>query len=766
MAPLAIYAAQRGAVVSGGDDALPPLVADWLRRSGVVLATVPPPGVELVVRSSALKMGHRWCRWAEQTGCRLLRRGEFLAQVALERRLVAVVGSHGKTSTTARLIQECLAAGLGIDFVLGGFFRDPELPPGSAHAGAEWLVAEVDESDGTIEQFSPEVTVLVNSDWDHPDRYPDPASLSAAFGRLVGRTRQALVCPAAEADSWREVVAPGVSVVAVGVGSDSRRSAEGGSELGGRVTSGWSFQEGNAALAAEALRWMVSQSAGGRSEVAPRSGSAGAVVRWSGVHRRQEWLMEEGAWRVMSDYAHHPAELRALLATGRPDFLVFQPHRYSRTARFAADFRSALATAREGVRVALLPVYPAGEAPEDGGTAEAVAEGTAWPVWSRSEARRVLGEALLGATEECPLTVWMVGAGDIDPWARRLVDDVALLRRWRARLSVETLLRLEEPLAPKTTLRVGGDARFYAEPAGQSDLRGLLALAREAAVPVFLLGRGSNLVVADSGFPGLAVAFRHPFWRRIEVTAEGRFLVGAGVRLKELCAAAAREGWAGLEFMEGIPGCVGGSLVMNAGAMGGWIGDVVETVEVLDLGGGEVETLRGAELQAGYRCCPGLNGKVVLGATLRATARAKPEAILGRMAALSEQRKASQPREASAGCFFKNPPGGHAGAWIDQAGLKGHAVGPAEVSGVHANFIVNQGGATAADVLAVARHARRAVAEARGVWLEPEPLLVGLSWEEVWGDAVERSDGGAATVAGREIFSGIDSLDEEPGGGQ
>jgi UDP-N-acetylenolpyruvoylglucosamine reductase len=211
---------------------------------------------------------------------------------------------------------------------------------------------------------------------------------------------------------------------------------------------------------------------------------------------------------------------------------------------------------------------------------------------------------------------------------------------------------------------------------------------------------------------------------------EGRFRVGGGTRLKELCGFAAREGWKGFEFLEGIPGTVGGSLRMNAGAMGGWIFDVVESIEWLTPEG-KVRAARRDSFDALYRDCPQLHGSVVLSAVLRSAGRDEPAAIRVRMDELAAQRRVSQPREASAVCVFKNPEGDKAGRLIDLSGLKGRAVGPVSVSPTHANFLVNSGDAKAADFIELMRAVRTEVKSRQGVELQPEIIALGREWKDL-----------------------------------
>ncbi len=302
--------------------------------------------------------------------------------------------------------------------------------------------------------------------------------------------------------------------------------------------------------------------------------------------------------------------------------------------------------------------------------------------------------------------------------------------RLRPQLTATPKFTREEPLAPKTTIRIGGAARLYAEPGNVEDMRALLSAAAAAGIAVFPLGRGSNLVVPDEGVDGLVLSLAHEAWATFEPRTEGRVWAGAGLRLKNLCGLAAKAGLTGFEFLEGIPGNIGGALRMNAGAMGGWMFDVVEAVQLITLTG-EVRMVPRAEMHVGYRHCAELHSAIALGALLRPATHADTEAVNRQIDVYKKKRLESQPRDPSAGCIFKNPAGNSAGRLIDQSGLKGERVGDAEVSTVHANFIVNRGAATSADLIALVRHIRARVHAAHGIDLEPEVLLYGKNWHDV-----------------------------------
>jgi UDP-N-acetylmuramate--alanine ligase len=297
-------------------------------------------------------------------------------------------------------------------------------------------------------------------------------------------------------------------------------------------------------------------------------------------------------------------------------------------------------------------------------------------------------------------------------------------------LSPEAVFRENEPLGRKTTLGVGGVARFYAEPATIEDLGVLLHEARVLEVPVFFLGRGSNLIAVDGAISCLVIRLQHKTFRDFQEVDEQRIRVGAGLRLRDLCGRAMKGGLGGFEFLEGIPGTVGGALRMNAGAMGGWMFEVVEQVRFMTLGG-ELRELPKEQLNYGYRHCRELEEGCAIDAILRAPSRTESEKIREQIQTYQNHRYETQPKDPSAGCIFKNPAGESAGRIIDELGLKGMAVGAAEVSRMHGNFIINKGGASSQDVLDLIRRIRGEVWRQRGLLLEPEVLLLGRKWDDV-----------------------------------
>lgn len=278
-----------------------------------------------------------------------------------------------------------------------------------------------------------------------------------------------------------------------------------------------------------------------------------------------------------------------------------------------------------------------------------------------------------------------------------------------------------EPMRRHCSFRIGGPAAIFAEPAAEEEVLSLLAFLRRKGVRPVIVGNGTNLLVADEGLPGVVIHIGEAFGA---VRFEGdTALCAAGALLSHVAAAARDRGLTGLEFAHGIPGSLGGAVLMNAGAYGGEMKDVVTSVRFADETGTAQET---DDPGFGYRKSRfSGGGTVVLQARLRLRP-GDPAAIGARMRELSGKRSASQPLNLpSAGSAFKRPAAGYAAAMIDGAGLKGFSVGGAAVSEKHAGFIVNTGDATCADVLALMEHIQRTVQRQYGVLLEPEIKRLG-----------------------------------------
>jgi UDP-N-acetylmuramate dehydrogenase len=289
-------------------------------------------------------------------------------------------------------------------------------------------------------------------------------------------------------------------------------------------------------------------------------------------------------------------------------------------------------------------------------------------------------------------------------------------RPWRGEL------RLDEPMARHTSWRVGGPAARFFEPADSADLVDFLA-ALEPAEPLFWVGLGSNLLVRDGGLRGTVIHTTNRL-AALDVMDDGGLRVEAGVPCAKVARAAARAGLGGAEFLAGIPGTLGGALAMNAGAFGGETWALVEAVETVDRYG-VVRRRAPADYRIGYRAVEGPEGEWFLAAFLRLDPDPDGEANAA-IRALLARRNASQPTsQPTAGSTFRNPEGDHAARLLEEVGMKGRCVGGACVSELHANFIINTGTATAADIEALMVEMAEAVHASHGVRLEPEVRIVG-----------------------------------------
>lgn len=282
----------------------------------------------------------------------------------------------------------------------------------------------------------------------------------------------------------------------------------------------------------------------------------------------------------------------------------------------------------------------------------------------------------------------------------------------------------DEMMNRHTTFQVGGPASYFVSPNDEESLRKVILLCQEEPIPYYILGNGSNLLVSDDGYPGVMILMGEGF-AGIKQTAPGRLYAGAGAMLYRVARKAMERSLTGFEFAAGIPGTLGGATVMNAGAYGGEMKDVLTNARVMEKSGRILE-LSGEELLFGYRhSCIQEKEYIVLSAVL-SLKEGDQEAIRGRMSELSKRRREKQPLEyPSAGSTFKRPEGYYAGKLIEDAGLRGYQEGGAQVSEKHCGFVINRGGATAGEIRSLCRTVQKRVKETSGVELETEMRMIG-----------------------------------------
>jgi UDP-N-acetylmuramate--alanine ligase len=685
---------------------------------------------ELVIHSSAIRAGNPAYDEAIRLDLWMVRRAEALAAIMAIRDGIVIAGMHGKTTTSAMAAHVLRVGGLHPSHYVGA-----EIPILGTNAhwdpNGQYFVAEGDESDGTLRFYQPKHAIILNVELEHLDYYADLAAIDSVFCDFIAKTRGNILYCADDPHAARlcrdlpnsisygedrNAVYRFDRVTATDFGSRFeiwyRDSKLGELDLGVPGKHNVSNALAVASLATEV------------GVAFPKI--AEALASFRGARRRFEVKLQNEDFLVVDDYGHHPTEIRETLRTaqaiGRKRIVVmFQPHRYSRTRALRNEFGAAFDSAD---LVFVTDVYAASEEPIPGISGEtivsAIREHGSLPVQYISRRER-LHRALARAA--CPGDLLLsLGAGDIHEEASKLVQDLEIARQLREAMGAGAVT-LYEPMANHTTLRVGGPAQFWVEPQTHGGLANALGFCSANRLPVMIVGRGSNLLVRDGGIPGVVIHLSKGDFSVVKIN-DWEIEAGAGVRLKQLVGAARQARIGGFEWMEGIPGSVGGSLRMNAGAMGAETFQQVVNVRVVNMRG-EFEILTPEMMQVHYRNVPTLRDRFVVSAVFRGTP-AKLEEIEQRLDVASKKRRSTQPIAASAGCIFKNPVACPAGKLVEQLGLKNKMIGAARVSEIHGNFIVNTGEATAGDVIRLISEIQATAKAERGIELQTEVQIVGV----------------------------------------
>ena len=733
MSGIAALLLELGHNVSGSDK-VTTLETDRLQRLGLRFfpqhRTEDASDAELIVFSSAIKIDNPILMSVRDSGEPVVRRAEALAAIMRGKRGVVIAGMHGKTTTSAMIAHVLREGGLHPSHYVGA-----EIPILGTNAHwdprGEYFVAEGDESDGTLRCFHPEHSLILNIEEEHLDFYIDLVAIEKVFAQLIQQTSGTVFYNVDDANTAR-LCAKRRGAISFGFCEEADyRSAD--VELRDFASVFCVYQRGEPL--GEAVLNVPGQhnvqNAVGVIALATELGIpfekiAASLRKFEHARRRFEIKYESDRFLLVDDYAHHPSEIRATLktarSTGRKRVLtMFQPHRYSRTKALRKEFGRAF---DDTDHVVVTDVYPASEAPIPGISGETIADEIA-----RHGHRGVSYQPRLewvhrdvGNMLDSGDLVLSLGAGNIHEQLSVLAADLVIAEKLKAIVGEEGDVRLCEPLSKHTTLRVGGPAQFWVEPRNENAFAELIRFCRRESLPLFVIGRGSNLLVRDGGIRGVVV---HPCggdFDRIEINGS-EITAGVGVKLREVAYAGKAAALGGLEWMEGIPGVVGGGLRMNAGAMGAQTFENVVRVRYLDANG-EAHTKTRDELEVHYRNFPLLENNFAVSAVFRAQPTPTEE-IVRKLEASQKKRRTSQPAAKSAGCIFKNPDSCPAGRLVDELGLKNSRVGKARVSEVHGNFIVNDGGATAADMLELIEKIKSVARAKRGIELETEVQIVG-----------------------------------------
>lgn len=686
---------------------------------------------DMVIYSSAIKPGNVAYEAAYKQGVPLVRRAEALAAVMAGKQGVVVGGTHGKTTTSALTAHVLRQGGLKPSHYVGA-----EIPILGANAHwdkeGELFVAEGDESDGTLVNFHPQHSIILNIEAEHLDFYDGIEAIKAVFRQLLTQTpghwvhcaedpvaREVCAGPQGVSYGWSREFDFSANILAMKPDHSDFEVYEKDRLLGVATLGIPGKHNVSNALAAIALATRLG---------VPFENIQHALKSFRGAKRRFEIRHSGERFTVVDDYGHHPSEIAATLATAKglqPKRIVclFQPHRYSRTQLLKKEFGASFGDVDE---LFVTDIYAASEKPLPGVSGETIVEEVKAQSATKAQSTPTLQQSrdkVGNALRPGDLLITL-GAGNVHEVGRCIARDLPVVEKLWALLEQNGggAARLYEPMSRHTTFLIGGPAQYWVEPHTVAGFAEVVRYLRSQSVPIRVIGRGSNLLVRDGGIRGAVI---HPAKGEFdEVRVEGNTLIaGTGARLKKIASAARNAGLGGFEWMEGVPGNLGGAIRMNAGAMGTETFDQIVSVRFIDTDG-QIKEKPLAEIVHHYRNVPEFEDRFVVSAVLKGTPANQADIDAG-LAASHQKRRTSQPVGASAGCAFKNPEVCGAGRLIDELGLKGRSVGKAIVSDVHGNFIVNSGGASAKDVLDLVAEIQEIAQRERGVQLEMEVKVIG-----------------------------------------
>ena len=754
---------QRGFHVSGCDQQESAMVEE-LRELGAVVSighsASHSADVDLVLVTSAVPWDHPELAAAQDAGVLVVKRERFLAPLMAGQRAICVAGTHGKTTTSAMIATILDGMGAEPGFIVGSKILSLGTSARAGRPGGPFVV-EADEYDRTFLGLRPDIAVITNVEWDHVDCYPNFTSYQQAFRDFAALTAPGGVLVVCADDPGAAALPAALDGLDVRWTSYSLSgatqwqaarltvNASGGQDfdvlcdgvLLGRVSLPLAGQHN----ALNLLAALAACAEAGYDVFKQPAKNLKILRKTTGTARRLEIIGESCDIILCDDYAHHPTEVQATLSAARQRFprralwVLFQPHTYSRTRTLLTEFCNSFENADH---VLITDIYAARERDTLGVAASDLVQVLASHPDARYAGNLDAATDTLLAGLRAGDVLLTLGAGDGNQVGQRVLAGLqaravsaasaSLAERCdvlASRIAQQTGLavRRDESLANHTTMRVGGPADLFITVNETVQLIAALRLARELVVPAMVLGGGSNALFSDGGVRGLVVANAC----RSVAQHEGQVVwAESGVNLAGLGRQAMRWGLSGLEWCVSVPGTVGGAVIGNAGAHGGSIADNLLRATVLNPDG-SLDEWPAARFRYKYRSsalktllCNSKSAPVVLSAAFQLKS-GDTTAMEAWAAGFLAHRRSTQPTDPSAGSIFQNPPGDYAGRILESLGLKGHRIGAAQFSTVHANFIVNLGGATAADVLALIDLARGNAWDALGVELVPEIMFLG-----------------------------------------
>jgi UDP-N-acetylmuramate--alanine ligase len=752
MSAIAIFLLEKGYKVSGSDMNPSPYFDLVLAKGANALIGHHPElavQADVIVRSSAIRDDDPEVLAGKEAGIPVLKRKDFLSEIAADKHTLAVAGTHGKTTTTAMLIEALAILGQDPGFILGSEIKSLGT---NAHAGkGAFFVIEADEYDYMFLGLDPQISIITNIEYDHPDCFATPEIYEQAFADFLKKTKPggiALVCnedPGAkhliENNTFEDltILTYGFDETcdytalfldpALNSNEFILTSKRGGiPQLSGPFTPNLPGKHNalNAAAMLACLHLI------GINPQAARD----AVASFSGTERRWDAVYEKNGITIINDYGHHPTQLSLTLEAARqahPEskiWAVWEPHTFSRTQRLQSDYIEALKLADHAL---IMQIYAARET-DEGYTpqviVEALEDGKAIYQPDQDEAAEWLFKQ---SNKNDVFIVFSAGKGpQLSSKLQQLFEKNTMeqnmpnlpMRKLEALFGSKLLSG--ELLKEYTTIKAGGPAAGLMIINTTDELRHAVSTLWALDVPFKLLGSGSNLLISDKGYPGIVLINR---CNKVEVQADQDpplVYAETGANLGTMSQMASRAGVGGLEWCNSIPGTVGGAVYGNAGAHGSDVEATLLKAQVITKDEGE-QWLDANGMGYQYRSSKFKREGttvVILSATFHGE-RVDPEESLKKLEEFTAKRAKTQPKGPSFGSTFKNPKGDFAGRLLEEVGMKGVISGNAQVSERHANFILNDGTATAQDIYNLIRMGQKRVKERFDVDLFTEIEILG-----------------------------------------
>ncbi len=659
------------------------------------------------------------------------KRAEILGLISENYTTIAVAGTHGKTTTSSLVAHLLYHSGKNCLAFLGGIatnYQTNLLLPFNNKTPAICVV-EADEYDRSFLKLSPTYSIINSMDPDHLDIYGSEASFHQGFQDFANRLNKDgilfykqnlplnfndgkhLSFSISETES--DIIAENIRIES-GVYIFDYFNCQTGvriSNLESGIPGSHNVENAVAAISAVLAVGLKAD------EI--RDG----LKTFQGVKRRFEYILKHPKHIFIDDYAHHPEELRAFISSVRalyPNQKItgaFQPHLFSRTRDFVDGFAESLNLLDE---VFLLDIYPARELPIEGITSEIIFN-------KLHNKKSICSKEMLAklVTASNPEVMVSLGAGDIDALVLPIKNELLRINasEYASELGdiLEGSVHTQEPMMKYTWLKIGGPADILVKPKNQNDIILTAAFAEKYLIPLFILGNGSNLLVSDAGIRGIVLAMGEA---ETIFSQEGNlFTVSASYSLPKFVLESLKLGYEGLEATAGVPATIGGATRMNAGAYGTEVFDCIQKVKFIRHG--KVQEKLKNEIQHSYRHTEFAND-IILETTFELKQAEDIEAVSLKRKTLLEKRKDAQPLDKpNTGSVFKNPLPQYAGKLIEDAGLKGYIHGQVQVSPKHANFIVNNGGATAQEFMELVSFIIETIETKFNVRLHTEVMQVG-----------------------------------------